>query len=940
MSLIRRLDAAPIPFETEIAAETAALYDGAPPEMLELIRGTAGCSQYLNTLLRREADWLRDAWAQEPHDALAAVEADLPGDPAQLKTALRVAKRRVALLTALADLGGAWALHEVTGALTRFADCATDRALKALVAAEIRRGKIPGATEDDIATAAGMTVLAMGKMGAGELNYSSDIDLICLFDESRYAPDDLHEVRAALIRVTRRMSALLSDVTGEGYVFRTDLRLRPDPSVTPVCLSMEAAERYYESVGRTWERAAYIKARPCAGDLEAGAEFLSRLTPFVYRRHLDFAAIQDAHDMRLRIRSHKGLGGRITLEGHDMKLGRGGIREIEFFTQTRQIIAGGRDPDLRVRGTVEGLAVLADKGWIPEEAAEVLATAYRAHRTVEHRLQMLNDAQTHKLPNAGGFDRLARFSGWDDTEAYRTDIRHRLEEIDGLIERFFAPEKTGETPEIEFSETAQEIIARWRDYPALRSSRAAEIFERVKPGLLERFARAARPEEALLQFDGFLKGLPAGVQLFSLFDANPQLVDLLVDICATAPGLSGYLSRNPQVLDAVIGGDFFAPWPGEDALVGALAETLAAEEDDYERRLDAARRWMKERHFRIGVHHLRGLVDADEAARQYSELAGAVLRALWPVVVANFARRHGPPPGRGAAVLGMGSLGAEMLTATSDLDLIVIYAANGETESKGKRPLSVTAYYARLTQALVTALTARMAEGQLYEVDMRLRPSGRQGPVAVSFSGFQKYQRDEAWTWEHMALTRARPVAGEPGLGDEIESFRRALLAETGDAATAARETRAMRERIAKAADPARLRNPWEAKLGRGRIQDIELISQAAALVAGVADRAPDAQLAAGAAAGFLTGDEAAALTDRHRALRRLNQCGRLLMEKPLDMEELGEGGRTFLLRETGGADVESLADDLESHRCRTEEMIDGILARSARGGDGDEAEA
>ena len=932
MSLIRRLKSAPIPYESEIGEEVAALYDGAAPELAELIAGTAGCSPYLATLLKREAAWLREAAEEEPEAALAGITAALPGgDAAALKPALREAKRRVALLTALADLGGVWPLAEVTGALTRFADLATHLALTALVGAEIRRGKIPGATEADVDSAAGMTVLAMGKMGAHELNYSSDIDLICLFDERRYTADSFDDARAILIRITRRMASLLSDVTGDGYVFRTDLRLRPDPAVTPVCLSMEAAERYYESVGRTWERAAYIKARPCAGDTEAGAAFLDRLTPFVWRKHLDFAAIQDAHDMRLRIRSHKGLGGRITLEAHDMKLGRGGIREIEFFTQTRQIIAGGRDPELRVRGTIEGLEVLAQKEWIPTDAAGTLSEAYVAHRTVEHRVQMLNDAQTHKLPGgADGFDRLARFSGWEDTAAYRKDLRARLEAVNELIEGFFAPEAPSPADTAPaLSESALETVSRWKSYPALRSSRAVEIFNRLKPRLLERFGRAARPDEALAQFDGFLSGLPAGVQLFSLFEANPQLVDLLVDICATSPELAGYLSQHPQVLDAVIAGEFFDPWPGLEEMTRRLQAVLEPI-DDYERRLDMARRWKNEQHFRIGVHHLRGLVEADQAAAQYSDLAEALLRGLWPVIVDQFAIRHGPPPGQGASVLGMGSLGAGLLSAVSDLDLIVIYDAAGETESAGKKPLSITVYYARLTQALVTAVTARMPEGRLYEVDMRLRPSGRQGPVATSLSSFMQYQRNEAWTWEHQALTRARAVAGNPDLCGRIEAFRRELLATPGDTDKIRRDTIEMRDRIQRAADARRVASPYEAKLGRGRMQDIELLAQAAALIAGVPEQQTGEQLAAGAETGWITAEEAEWLADSHALLRRINQATRLLVEPPLDFEALGEGGRDFLLREAGTEDVASLRDMLESRRERTEAMIDAILDRTS----------
>ncbi|MEO1641592.1 MAG: glutamine-synthetase adenylyltransferase, partial [Pseudomonadota bacterium] len=396
MSFAARLTRLPNAFDPERGSEAVAQVPDLSADLEPLIAGTAGCSPYLDGLIGREGAWLAQAM-DAPEDALQDVtrgvnEAGL----SDLPKTLRAAKRRVALLAALADLGGVWPLEAVTKSLTALADAAVHSAVRALVGAEVARGKLPADGDPD--DAGGMVVLAMGKMGAGELNYSSDIDLICLFDETRYDPGDYHEVRAAFIRVTRKMAAMLSDVRDGGYVFRTDLRLRPDASVTPVCLSMEAAERYYESVGRTWERAAYIKARVCAGDQKAGARFLKTLRPFVWRKHLDFAAIQDAHDMRLKIRDHKGLHGPLHLEGHNMKLGRGGIREIEFFTQTRQLIAGGRDPSLRERTTKGGLESLALAGWVPESDAAQLYDHYRHHREVEHRLQMINDAQTHSLP--------------------------------------------------------------------------------------------------------------------------------------------------------------------------------------------------------------------------------------------------------------------------------------------------------------------------------------------------------------------------------------------------------------------------------------------------------------------------------------------------------------------------------------------------------------
>ncbi|MDP3196486.1 bifunctional [glutamine synthetase] adenylyltransferase/[glutamine synthetase]-adenylyl-L-tyrosine phosphorylase [Tabrizicola sp.] len=922
MTLAARITRLPIPFDPAAAADLRADLQGFAPEVLDLLAATAACSPYLRGLMQREADWLRVA-VEDPEAALEGTLAAADGLTAEaLPLALREAKRRVALLAALCDVGGAWPLEQVTGALTGLADRAVHLSLTALVAEEIRRGKLPGATPDDAATAGGMVALAMGKMGAGELNYSSDIDLICLFDETRY-PGEEQEARASFIKVTRRMTAILSDAT-DGYVFRSDLRLRPDASVTPVCLSMAAAEAYYEAEGRTWERAAYIKARPCGGDLAAGDRFLRTLTPFVWRKHLDFVAIQDAHDMRLRIRDHRGLHGPITVEGHNMKLGAGGIREIEFFTQTRQLIAGGRDPDLRDRTTVGGLATLAAKGWVPPEVAEDLTTLYRAHREVEHRLQMVNDAQTHSMPaTAEGVARIAAFCGQTEAD-FRRDLLDRLNRTDRLTEGFFSPGEVEDGPDL--SDKAREITRGWENYPAFRSDRAQAIFRRLRPRFLKGLARAANPDEALASLDGFLAKLPAGVQLFALFEANPTLIDLIIDIAGSAPALAQYLARNAAVLDGVIGGSFWGDWPGTAALRAELQSRLAPA-PDYEGRLDMARRWMKEWHFRVGVHHLRGLIDGFEAGKQYADLAEAVVQVIWAEVAANFARKHGAMPGRGAVVIGMGSMGAARLNAGSDLDLIVIYDDQGVEGSDGPRPLATRPYYARLTQAIVTALTAQMPEGRLYEVDMRLRPSGRAGPVATSLHSFTTYQETEAWTWEHLALTRARVLAGDPTLAGEVETFRRTLLVRKGQGERVRPDVAEMRARL-QAAKPAQ--GAWDAKNGPGRIMDIELAAQTIALIAGSPARSVERQIAAGqtvtgqpvsgqpVSGQTVTGQErivpdsdAQALGSAYRLMWRLHAAARLLSERALDWESLGEGGRAFILRETGAEDADALARDL-----------------------------
>ncbi|MBV1897396.1 MAG: glutamine-synthetase adenylyltransferase [Rhodobacteraceae bacterium] len=928
MSLASCLTRLPRPFDPELGADACAAVPALTGDLALLIRGAGGSSPYLKGLIEREADWLTGA-CDDPDAAVATLMQDVQTlAPDQLRKGLRVAKRRLALITALADLGGAWPLERVTGVLSDFAALACDVALKAEIAALIRRGKLPGQGEDDITTAGGMIVLAMGKMGAHELNYSSDIDLICLFDETRYDPDDFYEARTGMVRATRAMSAVLNDRTEDGYVFRTDLRLRPDPSVTPVCMATEPAERYYESLGRTWERAAYIKARAAAGDINAGERFLNTLVPFVWRRHLDFAAIQDAHDMRLRIRENKGLGGPLTVPGHDMKLGRGGIREIEFFTQTRQLIAGGRDPDLRVRGTTQGLTALADRDWVPRDVTDTLSDHYRHHRLVEHRIQMVNDAQTHVMPVTDkGIERIACLMG-TDAASLRDDLTRRLTEVHNLTEGFFVHGAGDPLPVADIPDSLDTaILARWITYPALRSQRAAQVFEKLRPELLSRLAQTARPPEALVALDGFLAGLPAGVQLFSLFQANPSLIDLLIDIVGTSPALAAHLARNSAVFDAVIDGDFFADWPGKTVLQQELDSLLAAEAD-YETQLDAARRWAKEWHFRVGVHHLRGLTDAARAGAQYADLADCVVAGLLPVVTAQFAIKHGPMPGRGAVVLGMGSLGAAQLNAMSDLDVILIYDPLDEESSDGPRPLPSRLYYARLTQALITALTVPMAQGRLYEVDMRLRPSGNQGPVATSWASFQDYQRNKAWVWEHLALTRARVVAGNAELGSDIETLRQELLKIPRSQGEILHEVTNMRRRLAAAKSPAGV---WDAKTGAGRMLDIEMLAQAGALLAGSVTRDVPAGLQSAVASGWLGAAEAAELARFYQLFWSVQAAGQLLSGKTIDVDEIGEGGVGFLCRSAGFDNIDRLQSTLDAGYRQAASTIKAALTKGER---------
>ena len=813
-------------FDQRIAQEICNLFPENSEKLRTFFASVASCSPYLYSQILKEKTWLVNTVSNNDFHILSLLEPLKSETYDSLYLKLRIAKRRAALWIALNDLADTWPLEVVTKNLSEFADKAINLSWRASFLKELKKGKFPKQYDGD-PNKVGFFILAMGKLGAFELNYSSDIDLICFFDEEVFHPEEFQNVRRIFINATKNMYRILNENGKDGYVFRTDLRLRPDPSVTPVCMGVDAAERYYASLGRTWERAAFIKARVCAGDHSAGIKFLKNMEPFVWRKYLDYAAISDAHDIRLRIRDHfKTKIGDITLPQHNMKLGRGGIRDIEFFTQTHQIIFGGRDKGLRSKATITSLRAIADKKWLPKALVKDLIENYRFHRTIEHRLQMINDAQTHELPNSDqGFVRLASLMGTEKDDLQK-ELVERLSKTNSAIEGFFEPQNTGQNIQrSSFSKELEDLMKNWASFPALRTARAMSIFERIKPVILEKINSTSRPQETLKAFGNFLSKLPAGIQIFSLFENNKQILDLLIDILGTSGALSEYLVKNTDVLDSVIAPEFWEIWPSRKFLSSEL-EIILKSEMDYEAKLDLTRRWCKEWQFKIGVHYLRSQISAKKAGAQYAELAEITLSIIWKEVLFEFAKKFGPEPGNGAAVISMGSLGSGILHANSDLDLIIIYDADGNDQSEGDRSLSARQYYSRLTKAFITAISAPMTEGRLYEIDMRLRPSGFQGPVATSWSSYQNYQKNEAWVWEHLALTRARAVAGKVLLSKEFENFRNSVL-KSYHRENIFNELINMRARISQ----AKSLNPWDAKIGPGRLQDIDLLSQAGCLV-------------------------------------------------------------------------------------------------------------
>ena len=885
--------------------------------MLEAVFGN---SPFLTEALLANAAFCRALLETGPDDATAAVIAaavDLCADEtdrARLMSALRRAKQKIAIATALADVAGTWPLDRVCGTLTSFAETAVQMAARHLLRASAANGVLSLPHPDDPEAESGLIVLGMGKLGATELNYSSDIDLIVLYDEVRAPVRKADRLAQTFVRLARDLTGIMEERTGDGYIFRTDLRLRPDPGATPPAVSVGGAEAYYGSMAQNWERAAMIKARPIAGDPDAGAAFVRFLRQFVWRRDLDFAAIADIHDIKRQIHRHKGHAA-IAINGHNIKLGRGGIREIEFFAQTQQLIFGGREPRLRTPRTVDALAALADTGRIDRETADTLTASYRELRRIEHRLQMIGDQQTHTLPeDDAGLARLSTFLGYPDADMFRSCLGRTLHDVEDRYAELFEgspvlpdagglvfggaednPDTLARLAELGFEDppAVAGAVRGWLHgrYRALRSERSRRLLSDILPVLMRALAATASPDTALRRLDEFLSRLPAGVQLFSMFHANPTLLDLVAELMGTSRRLADHLAQSPAQLDSVLTPGFMEPLPGTEALADDLGRLLGTT-DDYEDVLNVLRRWTNDQRFRAGVHLLRRLATAEAYGRFLSSVAEVGLAGLVPRVEAEFARRHGRFAGggdQGMAVVAMGKLGGREMAIRSDLDLIIVYAADDPTsQSDGEKPLSATLYYTRLIQRLLSAITAPTREGALYDVDMRLRPSGNAGPLATSLEAFNRYQAESAWTWEHMALTRARVIAGPPGVRRKLEAVICDTLCRPRDEAALLRDVADMRRRIDAEHGTDQI---WSVKYARGGLVDIEFIAQYLQLRHAHSHRqvlATNTAEAIGrlAAAGILAPDRARRLVDTLAMWQRVQSYLRLAVDAAFSPEE------------------------------------------------------
>jgi glutamate-ammonia-ligase adenylyltransferase len=771
-----------------------------------------GHSPFLRLGLRRRPDVAERLASDGLAAVLAEAESLSNADP-DVAGALRRERQVVALAVALADLAGA-SFETVTRALSHFADRALDRAITAAIG-----------ERSDVAPA-GFAGIALGKQGSRELNYSSDIDPILIFDPATLPHRPREEPVEAAVRIARRVVELLQERTADGYVLRVDLRLRPASEATPLAVPVDLAITHYESSARPWERAAFIRARAAAGDKALGQGFLDHIRPFVWRRALDYGALEEMRALSRRIRDHHVQGQRLG-PGYDVKRGRGGIREVEFFTQIHQLIHGGRLPSIRAPATLDALAALAEAGLIPAEDAETLAHAYRMLRTVEHRLQMVDDQQTHRLPaDPEPLDNVARLAGFDSSEALIAALAPQAEAVGRLYDDLDPPDAEAPTLDAVLAgagfadaNAVRDRIEAWREGKTrtTRSDAARVALDAVLPVLIGALGRAPAPDAALNRFDDLVARLPSAINLFRLLEARPALIGQLAAILSHAPTLAGALSRRASLLDGLIDASAFEPAPAVDDLVAVWSRGEKGE--DYQQLLDRIRIAVGEQRFELGAQLITGAADPIEVGRGYGRVAEAALQVLGRAAVAEFEAAHGRVPDGELVILALGRFGGGVMTHASDLDLIYLFTGDFLAESDGKRPLGATTYFQRLAQRVGGAMSVPTAAGPLYEVDTRLRPSGNQGLLAASVDSFARYEDESAWTWEHMALTRARPVFGSAAARGAVQVIIDKTLRSPRDAAKLIADATKMRGDIATHKPPA---GPLDVKLIEGGLVDAE----------------------------------------------------------------------------------------------------------------------
>ena len=899
-----------------------------------LLTALGGNAPYLADLALRDSAALLACMVNGPEAHVALLLQNLrelpPAMPRQkLAATLRQIKRHVALALAIADIGGIWPLERITGALSTLAELSLRAVVRHLLLGLHEGGQVTLPFPGEPERGCGFVALALGKLGAWELNYSSDIDLVLLYDPAN--PAYGAESSAQMARLARNLTTLLSARDEDGYVFRVDLRLRPDPSATPPVVALPTALTYYESQGRTWERAAFSKARPVAGDIALGTQFLAAIRPFIWRKYLDFAAIHDIHGMKRQIDAQ--TGGR-SLLGQDVKRGAGGIREIEFIVQTLELVWGGQDSALRIPATLTALPALARARHLPERTARELAADYRELRRIEHRLQMVSDRQTHALPaTEAGLETFMVFLG---EPRFRKTFPALLARVHEHFSHFFGteedthteidPGRDGAPPEafrahlhrLGFQDE-QHIAERLRDWasgrmPALRTPRAREMLDGLVPQLFEALAAQPDPDKAFAHFDTLLGQQRAGVQLLSLFRRNPALLRRLAAVLGAAPALAEHLAQDPYALEVLLNptARFAAPKP--------LLRRQLTEADDLEQATAITRLFVRREEFHLSVATLEGRMDADAAGRLRTALAESALPLLLPFVLAAHVKRYGKLRGARFAVVALGKAGAAEMLAGSDLDLMMVY-------DHTPAAIAPTQWFVRLSHAFTGALTARGKEGPLYHIDMRLRPSGNAGPVAVSLAAFRRYHAQESWSWERLALTRARVLAATPGFAKVVRGAIHEALCRPDTGAKILADTTAMRDRLAEELPP---RGVWDVKAAAGGMMEVTFIAQALQLIFGPASPAlfqsnTKSAITALGEAGRLSQDDAMVLASADFLWRSIQGINRITGLAD-NAEDPPQSALAPLLRATDSIDVSQLRASMTETASAVREIFNRII--------------
>ena len=845
-----------------IAAQFVDLEDSGPAyDWVIVLPRVFACSEFLAQTARRDPVLFRALidsrslyTAATPGETGMRVRAAVAqaAEEAQLAQTLRRLRQREMVRLAWRDLAGRAELGEVVATLSELADSCIDAALEWLSDRAYREGGTP--TGENGAPLK-LVVLALGKLGGNELNFSSDVDLVFTYPEEGEIqgprPVSHHQY---FLRLCHSLIRVLHEPTPDGFVFRVDARLRPFGGSGPLALSFDAMEHYYQTHGREWERYAFIKARVCAGDRLAGGRLLARLRPFVYRRYVDYGVLEGIREMKdliAREVERKGMA-------ENIKLGAGGIREIEFIAQALQLIHGGREPIFQERATLKVLPLLARAGYLEPAIARELVAAYTFLRNTEHRLQMIADQQVHSLPPAPT-DRLrvAYGMGYDDWHAYApvleqhrahvhshfaallgdTEAVHDSAETftkiwEGTLERELAARALREAG---YPDPARvlSLFKGLRESPRYRllSTEGRARLDRLVPLLLLTTAQVADPDVTIARLVHLLEAVGRRSAYFSLLIENRTALTQLVNLAAASPWVALWISQHPALLDELLDPRELYDLPAREQLETELAERLQSiASDDAERQLEVLREFRNAHLLRVAAADIGPGLVPDQVGVHLSRLAEVLLAACLKLAYAALVKRHGAPggnaacPAPGFAVVGYGKLGSLELGYASDLDMIFLYEdAEGGT-TQGPRPIPNELFFVRLAQRLIHLLTARTSAGVLYQVDTRLRPSGNAGPLVTSIAAFRRYQLMQAWTWEHQALVRARPVAGAAPLFAEFEDVRREVLCQARNPEKLAREVVEMRGRMAAALTPAG--DGFHVKHARGGIVDIEFMVQ------------------------------------------------------------------------------------------------------------------